>query len=47
MKERNLIETEQKSSRKYVIKFSQNQILRGIIKSLGDNDFLPFQEDEK
>jgi len=46
MKERNLIETERKSSRKYIIKFSQNQILRGIIKSLGDNDFLPIQDDK-
>lgn len=46
MKERNLIETEQKSLRKYVIKFSQNQILRGIIKSLGDNDFLPFRNED-
>lgn len=45
LKERNLIETEQKSTRKYVIKFSQNQILRGIIKSLGNNDFLPIRED--
>jgi Fic family protein len=45
MKERNLIETEQKSSRKYVIKFSHNQILRGIIKSLGDNDFLPLRNE--
>ena len=45
MKERNLIETERKSSRKYIIKFSQNQILRGIIKSLGDNDFLPIRDD--
>jgi Fic family protein len=46
MKERNLIETEQKSSRKYVIKFSHNQILRGIIKSLGDNDFLPLRNED-
>ncbi len=45
MKERNLIETEQKSSRKYVIKFSHNQILRGIIKSLGENDFLPLKNE--
>lgn len=46
MKERNLIETERNSTRKYVIKFSQNQLLRGIIKSLGDNDFLPIKEND-
>ncbi|MBT6994579.1 MAG: Fic family protein, partial [Candidatus Cloacimonetes bacterium] len=46
MKERNLIETEQKSSRKYVITFSHNQILRGIIKSLGDNNFLPLKNED-
>ena len=46
MRERNLIDTEQNSSRKYVIKFSQNQILRGIIKSLGENGFLPIRDND-
>ena len=46
LRERKLIETERNSSRKYVIKFSNNYLLRGIIKSLGDNDFLPMKIDE-
>lgn len=37
---------EEEGKRKYLIRFDNNFLLRGIIKKLGENGFLPLKEDE-
>lgn len=44
LKERKMITTEQNSSRKYIIRFDNNYLLRSIIEILGKNGFLPLQD---
>jgi len=46
LKENKLIEPERDSVRKYVINFSDNYMIRGVIKALGENNFLPIKADE-
>jgi len=45
LKEKKMIIPEKKGSRKYLIRFSNNYLLRGIITALGENGFLPMKED--
>ena len=37
---------ESDGARKYVIRFDNNYLLRGVIKALGENDFLPIKDPE-
>ena len=41
LRDKNLITTEKEGSRKYIISFQNKILLRGIIKTLDDNGFLP------
>ncbi len=42
--EKNMLTPEKENSRKYVIRFDNNYLLRGIYKNLGDKGFLPSLE---
>jgi hypothetical protein len=41
---RKMLQPEKEGSRKYVIRFDNNYLLRGIIKSLGEKGFLPVKD---
>lgn len=43
LKDKNLIVSEKENSRKYLISFKNTILLRGIIKALDENNFLPIQ----
>lgn len=45
LKEKKMIIPEKQDSRKYIISFSNNFLLRGIITALGQDGFLPFKDD--
>jgi hypothetical protein len=44
LKKRKMLQQEKEGSRKYVIRFDNNYLLRGIIKSLGEKGFLPIKD---
>ena len=44
LKDKKMLMPIQEGTRKYVIRFDNNFLLRGIIKLLGDKDFLPIKE---
>ncbi len=44
LKKRKMLQQEKEGSRKYVIRFDNNYLLRGIIKSLGEKGFLPVKD---
>lgn len=44
LRKKKMLEKTNAKSRKYVINFSNNYLLRGIIKALDENDFLPLSE---
>ncbi|MCD4650261.1 MAG: Fic family protein [Candidatus Cloacimonetes bacterium] len=46
LREKGFIQTERNSQRKYVVNFSQNCLLRGVIDSLRKNGFIPASLDE-
>jgi Fic family protein len=46
LRENKMITPEKKNSRKYIICFNNNYLLRGVIKALEDNDFLPLPSDK-
>ena len=43
--ERKMLLSEKENSRKYIIRFDNNYLLRGIIHSLGEKGFLPVQDE--
>jgi Fic family protein len=43
--DKKMISPEKDGTRKYVLRFDNNYLLRGIIKSLGDRGFLPIRDD--
>ncbi|MCE5313167.1 MAG: Fic family protein [Nitrospiraceae bacterium] len=45
LKEKNMLMPIKKDERKYVIRFDNNFLLRGIIKQLGDKGFLPIKDE--
>lgn len=45
LKDKNLIISERKNSRKYIISFKNTILLKGIIKALDDNNFLPIKDE--
>lgn len=47
LREKNMIVPESKNSRKYILSFDNNYLLRGIIAMLAKNGFLPLKEDKK
>jgi len=44
LRKKKMLEKTSPKSRKYVINFSNNYLLRSIIKALGENGFLPLSE---
>jgi Fic family protein len=44
LKDKKLLKVEKEGTRKYIICFSNNYLLRGIIKTLGDKGFLPVKD---
>jgi Fic family protein len=44
LRERKMLQPEKEGSRKYVIRFDNNYLLRGIIKSLDEKGFLPIKD---
>jgi Fic family protein len=44
--DKKMLVPEKEGARKYVIRFDNNYLLRGIIKSLGEKGFLPIQDEE-
>jgi len=44
LKKRKMLQPEKEGSRKYVIRFDNNYLLRGIIKSLDEKGFLPIKD---
>lgn len=44
LKKKNMILPVEENARRYVIRFNNNYLLRGIIKALGENGFLPTNE---
>jgi Fic family protein len=44
LKEKKMIVSEKENTRKYLMSFHNNYLLRGIIKALGENGFLPVKE---
>ena len=44
LKEKKMLQPERENSRKYVIRFDNNFLLRGIIKSLDEKGFLPIKD---
>lgn len=44
LKKRKMLQPEKEGSRKYVIRFDNNYLLRGIIKCLGEKGFLPVKD---
>jgi Fic family protein len=45
LKKRKMLQPEKEGSRKYVIRFDNNYLLRGIIKSLDEKGFLPIKDE--
>jgi len=45
LKDKNLIISERQNSRKYIISFKNTILLRGIIRALGENNFLPIKDE--
>lgn len=45
LREKKMIISERQDSRKYIISFGNNFLLRGIITALGENGFLPVKDD--
>ncbi len=45
LREKKMIVSEKQNSRKYIISFGNNFLLRGIITALGQNGFLPVKDD--
>lgn len=43
LKNKKMLQTERKNSRKYVIRFGNNFLLRGIMKALDEKGFLPIR----
>jgi len=44
LRDRKMLQPEKEGARKYVIRFDNNYLLRGIIKSLGEKGFLPVKD---
>lgn len=44
LKDKKMIAPEKENSRKYILRFDNNYLLRGIIQKLADNNFLPLSE---
>ncbi|MFA5828917.1 MAG: Fic family protein [Candidatus Gracilibacteria bacterium] len=44
IKEKKMLQTENEKSRKYTMSFSNSYLLRGVIKMLDENNFLPMKE---
>lgn len=44
--DKKMLVPEKEGARKYVIRFDNNYLLRGVIKSLGEKGFLPVRDDE-
>lgn len=44
LQEKKMLTTEKESSRKYVLRFDNNYLLRGVISILGEKGFLPLKE---
>ena len=44
LKSRKMLQPEREGSRKYVIRFDNNYLLRGIMKSLDEKGFLPIKD---
>ncbi len=44
LRDRKMLQPEKEGSRKYVIRFDNNYLLRGIIKSLDEKGFLPIKD---
>lgn len=44
IREKKMLQSENEKARKYTISFSNNYLLRGVIKALGENNFLPFND---
>lgn len=44
LKEKKMIISEEENSRKYLMSFHNNYLLRGIVKALGENGFLPIKD---
>lgn len=44
LKKKKMLQPEKEGSRKYVIRFDNNYLLRGIIKSLDEKGFLPIKD---
>jgi len=44
IKEKKMLETQSEKGRKYTISFSNSYLLRGVIKMLGENNFLPMKD---
>jgi Fic family protein len=42
--DKKMLQSEKEKSRKYVIRFDNNYLLRGIVKMLGEKGFLPIRE---
>lgn len=44
LKDKKMLAPVDEGTRKYIIRFDNNFLLRGIIKLLGDKDFLPIKD---
>jgi hypothetical protein len=44
LKNRKMLQSEREGSRKYLIRFDNNYLLRGIMKSLDEKGFLPIKD---
>ena len=44
LRDRKMLQPEREGARKYVIRFDNNYLLRGIMKSLGEKGFLPIKD---
>ncbi len=43
LREKKMTIPEAEHSRKYILRFDNNYLLRGVVKKLSDNDFLPLE----